>query len=201
LAFGDLAASVAGRSYGALWDGLLGWLMRDPRYEAARVELAQGCIAGMPAKLRVTRLPGMTGKIAVELRKLSEQQTESKSFNGGKDGESTSDIDLGELEVGGYTARVKIGDGPPTRHDFGCEKGGEAWSDSRPNPKLLERIAHVSGGKAINWDEPNELPPVQMTQIVAERHTSPILPPWGWSLSAAILLGAHWLARRYGGLA
>src|SRR5690606_20415619 len=34
LAFGDLAARASGRAYGALWDGLLGWLMRDPRYEA-----------------------------------------------------------------------------------------------------------------------------------------------------------------------
>ena len=32
LAFSPMAATVAGRAYGALWDGLLGWLMRDPRY-------------------------------------------------------------------------------------------------------------------------------------------------------------------------
>src|SRR6185436_8909869 len=58
LAFGELAASVGGRAYGALWDGLLGWLMRDPRYEAARIDLASECIAGEPLNLRLSRVPG-----------------------------------------------------------------------------------------------------------------------------------------------
>ena len=39
LAFSEFADRAAGRAYGALWDGLVGWLMRDPRYEALRLEL------------------------------------------------------------------------------------------------------------------------------------------------------------------
>ncbi|HEV8549843.1 MAG TPA: glutamine amidotransferase, partial [Polyangiaceae bacterium] len=46
LGFGELAERSSGRAYGALWDGLLGWLMRDPRYEAGRVALVGPCIAG-----------------------------------------------------------------------------------------------------------------------------------------------------------
>jgi uncharacterized membrane protein len=199
LAFGSLAASVSGRAYGALWDGLLGWLMRNPRYEAARVQLASECVAGYPTKLRVTRLPGMDGEVSVELKPLSEQPGAAQTFRGtGTQG--SSDVDLGSLEVGGYTAKVRIGDGPPTRHDFGCEKGGEAWSDSRPDTNRLRRIAQASGGKSVSWDEIDTLPPPQVTEIVNERRTSPILPPWGWTLSAAIMLGTHWVARRRGGL-
>ena len=33
LSFSAEGAKVTGRSFGALWDGLLGWLMRDPRFE------------------------------------------------------------------------------------------------------------------------------------------------------------------------
>ena len=36
LEFSELGARTAGRGHGALWDGLLGWLMRDPRFEPAR---------------------------------------------------------------------------------------------------------------------------------------------------------------------
>jgi uncharacterized membrane protein len=199
LAFGDLAASVSGRAYGGLWDGLLGWLMRDPRYEAARVQLASECVAGYPTKLRVTRLPGMDGEVSVELKPLSEQPGAARTFRGtGTQG--SSDVDLGSLEVGGYTAKVRVGEGPPTRHDFGCEKGGEAWSDSRPDPGRLRRIAQASGGQSVAWDDVAALPPPQVTEIVNERRTSPILPPWGWTLSAAIMLGTHWVARRRGGL-
>ena len=71
LAFSEFAAKVAGRAHGALWDGLLGWLMRDPRYEAARVDLARDCVAGEPAVLRVTRLPGMDGDLDVVLERLA----------------------------------------------------------------------------------------------------------------------------------
>jgi uncharacterized membrane protein len=199
LAFGSLAASVSGRAYGALWDGLLGWLMRDPRYEAARVQLEQECVAGYPTKLRVTRLPGMDGDVTVELKPLLENPGSAQTFHGtGTQG--TTEVDLGKLEVGGYTAKVRVGEGPPTRRDFGCEKGGEAWSDSRPDPTRLRRIAQVSGGKSVAWDEVESLPPPQVTEIVDERRTSPILPPWGWTLSAALMLGTHWVARRRGGL-
>jgi uncharacterized membrane protein len=199
LAFGELAASVSGRAYGALWDGLLGWLMRNPRYEAARVQLVSYCVAGYPTRLRVTRLPGMDGEVSVELKPLSEQPGAAQTFRGtGTQG--SSDVDLGSLDVGGYTAKVRVGDGPPTRHDFGCEKGGEAWSDSRPDPGRLRRIAQASAGKSVAWDEIDTLPPPQVTEIVNERRTSPILPPWGWTLSAALMLGTHWVARRRGGL-
>ena len=55
----SFAARAAGRAYGAAGEGLLGWLMRDPRYEAAHIELSGECIAGPPTSLRLTRVPGM----------------------------------------------------------------------------------------------------------------------------------------------
>ena len=39
LQFSELGARTGGRGHGALWDGLLGWLMRDPRFEPAQIEL------------------------------------------------------------------------------------------------------------------------------------------------------------------
>ncbi len=60
LQFSDLGSRTAGRGYAALWDGLLGWLMRDPRYEAALVELAAPCIAGFPSTLSLRSAFGST---------------------------------------------------------------------------------------------------------------------------------------------
>ena len=42
-------------------------MMRDPRYEALRLELAGPCIAGLPARLRLVRLPGSTGNVSLQL--------------------------------------------------------------------------------------------------------------------------------------
>ena len=63
-----------------------------------------------------------------------------------------------------------------------------------------ERISAVTGGKSVRAGGEGELPSPASTRIAAERHVTPILPPWGWTLIAAAFLGAHWLVRRRGGL-
>jgi hypothetical protein len=50
-------------------------------------------------------------------------------------------------------------------------------------------------------DDIDDLPLPESTRVAAERHVVPVLPSWGWTLCAAAVLGAHWVARRRGGLA
>ena len=200
LAFSEFAAKVAGRAYGALWDGLLGWLMRDPRYEAARVSLASDCIAGEPLTLRVTRLPGMAGSVEAVIERLGAAKGSKVALTAPQGSLSTVDLTVPPLEVGGYTARVRIGAAPPTRHDFACERAGPAWSDSRPDPERLERIAQVTGGRSVDHDAVDRLPTPGSTEVDAERQVSPVLPPWVWALTASAVLGAHWVSRRRAGL-
>jgi len=200
LAWSELGASVSGRAFGALWDGLLGWLMRDPRYEVAYAELTAPCIAGEDATLRLTRLPGAKGDVSVSIERLgtSKQKPLEKTVKEPPPG--PVEVPLGKLDSGGYVARVTVGRAPPARLDFACEKGGEAWSDSRPDPERLERIASVTGGKSVTPDDVKDLPLPSATRIAAERHVAQVLPPWAWTLLAALALGAHWLTRRRGGL-
>lgn len=200
LAFGELAASVAGRGYGALWDGLLGWLMRDPRYEAARVEVVGECIAMEPTTLRIHRLPGMDGEIHLDLEALTPGRTPKYSEAIPSDGRSTIDVPLRPLPAGGFTARVTIGSAPATRFDFGCEAGGQAWTDSRPDFQRLREVARVTGGDAVMLDKIDQLPLPMLSQITAERRVAPLLPSWVWSLLSAVTLGLHWVFRRQGGL-
>src|SRR5262249_37024688 len=61
LEFSALGARTAGRGHGAMWDGLLGWLMRDPRFEPAQIELGSACTAGLPTPLRARLLPAGPG--------------------------------------------------------------------------------------------------------------------------------------------
>jgi len=200
LAFSEFADRAAGRAYGALWDGLVGWLMRDPRYEALRLELAGPCIAGLPARLRLVRLPGSTGEVTLQLTRLGPQSAPvlNKSVKDPPSG--PLDLELGALEAGGYSASARVGAAPPTRFDFACERGGPAWSDSRPDPERLARIARASGGRAVSASHVADLPVPDPIEVAAERSSVPLLPAWAWTLVASLALGGHWYARRRQGL-
>ncbi|HEX7452615.1 MAG TPA: glutamine amidotransferase, partial [Polyangiaceae bacterium] len=200
LSFSEFAERAAGRGYGALWDGLVGWLMRDPRYEALRLELAGPCIAGLPASLRLVRLPGSTGDVSLALTRLGPQGAPVITKNVKEPAPGPLELDLGVLEAGGYTAAARVGAAPPTRFDFACERGGPAWSDSRPDPERLARLAKATGGKAISRANISDLPVPDPMEVTAEQSSTPLLPAWAWTLAAALSLGAHWYARRRQGL-
>ena len=201
LAFSPMAAAVSGRAYGALWDGLLGWLMRDPRYEAARVELVGECIEGDPdAVLRVTRLPGMRGTLELSLAPLTQKATDPLIRQIPGDSVEPVEIRVPGLRAGGYTAKARIGEAPPSRHDFACERGGTAWGDSRPDRPRLDAVARATGGASVGLDGIDELPMPDATKVAAQREVAPVAPPWVWTLAAAVLLGVHWVARRNSGL-
>jgi uncharacterized membrane protein len=199
LAFSEFGARAAGQGYGALWDGLLGWLMRDPRYESARLELAGDCIAGEPTTLQLTLLPGSKGDVVLTLERLGPDTSPVLTRTLGAVAE-TARIDLGVLQAGGYSARARVGAGPAARLEFACERGGPAFADPRPDPEFLARISRVTGGRAVTVDDVADLPQPKATEIAAERHVSPVAPAWLWALCASVAMGAHWLARRRGGL-
>jgi uncharacterized membrane protein len=200
LVFSAVGATVEGRAYAALYDGLLGWLMRDPRFESARIELGKPCVAGVAPELVVHSAPGLTGDIRLSARRLGPDGEEVYSAELGAKGAGRTVLSLGRLAAGGYSAELSIGRAPPTRYDFACEAAGQSWSDSRPDPERLKRIAALSGGRSVGWDEVDALPMPRATQISARRQTRPMLPAWAWSLAAAGMLGANWWVRRRGGL-
>ena len=200
LAFSEFADRAAGRAYGALWDGLVGWLMRDPRYEALRLELSGPCIAGLPAKLRLVRLPGAVGDVSLQLTRLGPQTPPVVTKTVKDPAPGPLELELGVLESGGYAASARVGAAPPTRFDFACERGGAAWSDSRPDPERLGRIAKASGGRAVSLANAADLPVPDPIEVAAERSSVPLLPAWAWTLAASLALGGHWYARRRQGL-
>jgi uncharacterized membrane protein len=200
LGFGELAERTSGRAYGALWDGLLGWLMRDPRYEAGRVSLVGPCIAGETTTLELVPPPGTTGELGFSIERLgAPPETVFQRKLAAK--EAPERVSVGRLTAGGYSARMAVGAAPATRLDFACEDGGRAFADSRPDPARLERIARATGGKSVTADAAAELPLPAATEVTVERTAAALVPPWVWSLAAALALGAHWLVRRRAGLA
>jgi len=201
LAYSSLGSETAGRAHGALWDGLLGWLMRDPRYEPAQVELGTQCMAGVPLSLRVRPLPGSEGLLNVEVARLERRDVVArKQASLAKNAEPTT-VELGKLEPGGYSARIWVGTGPSTRRDFACERGGDEWADSRPDEARLRAIASATGGEFLRASDAAHLALPPATEVAAERRVQPIMPPWTWTLLAATALGIHWIARRKTGLA
>jgi hypothetical protein len=201
LAFSESAVRTAGRGYGLLWDALLGWLMRDPKYEPARVELEGECRAGAPLGVRVRPVPGVGGEARLTLAELGRPGPARTIAAAPAPEGKPLELRLPALGAGGYAARVRIGTGSSTRRDFACERGGDEWADSRPDPARLEAIAAATGGKAVGWRDAAAIPMPRATTVASERHVAPLLPAWVWTLAAAAALGAHWIARRRGGMA
>jgi uncharacterized membrane protein len=206
LEFSQLGSRTSGRGYGALWDGLLGWLMRDPRFEPGQLDLVGPCVAEEPTKIRV-RLP-VTAKekeaeMKVEVRRLDKQDQPPVRVDVPKQapgGSGIVEVALPPLAAGGYTARLRLGAGPTTRRDFACESGGDEWADSRPDTDRLRLLADASGGSYRAADGDLELPLPKPAVVSAERHVVPLAPAWAWTLAAAVALGVHWFARRRSGL-
>jgi uncharacterized membrane protein len=207
--FSGLGARTAGRGHGALWDGLLGWLMRDPRFEPAQVEVVGGCTAGLPSTLRAHLLPtspppggaaSAEATVALDVTRIDKPQAPVHVERPRAADATTVDLLLPPLEAGGYTARLRVAGGATTRHDFACEAGGDEWADSRPDPKRLEALAAAAGGAFAHADDAASLPLPKPTVVSAERHVTPLAPPWTWTLAATVLLGVHWIARRRSGL-
>ena len=213
LLFSAFAANAAGRAHGAFWDALLGWLMRDPRFEPAVVEVRGGCIADEETVLALRALPGMQGQAKVVITRLGsaavvrsetvELKTDGGGHGGARDDGATL-VSVGKLAPGGYSATLEFGagaqKGPTTRRDFACEKGGDEWADSRPDVARLGAIARATGGTYVVASDAASLPLPAATQVASERHVSPLLPAWAWTAFAAALLGVHWIVRRRGGL-
>ena len=205
LEFSGLGARTSGRGYGAMWDGLLGWLMRDPRFEPGQLELASPCVADEPAKLKVRAPDSAKDKaMTVEVRRLDKPDVPAvrvevpRASAGATAG--VAEVTLPALPAGGYTARLKLGPGPTTRRDFACESGGDEWADSRPDPERLRALAAATGGTFHFATDDLALPLPKPTVVSAERHVVPLAPPWSWTLAAAVLLGVHWFTRRRSGL-
>jgi uncharacterized membrane protein len=203
LEFSALGARTAGRGHGALWDGLLGWLMRDPRFESAQLEIVGGCMTGEPALLRARLLTAGRGGEAMTLDVARVDVTRGAPVHLERvrpADTATVDFPLPPLEAGGYTAHLRVEGGATTRYDFACEAGGDEWADSRPDPARLERLAKANGGSFVDVAGAGSLRLPEPTTVNAERHVAPLAPPWAWTTVAAMLLGAHWVARRRGGL-
>ncbi len=173
--------------------------MREPRYESARIEVG-ACIALRRAPLKLTTLPGEEAKLAVEIIPLGPNAAPLNTHESTIGADGVAELELGALPAGGYSARVRVGDGPATRHDFACEEGGAAWADSRPDPARLAAIAKATGGALVSADNVEQLPAVEATVVASERHVSALVPPWLLTLMASLALGAHWVLRRRAGL-
>jgi uncharacterized membrane protein len=213
LEFSQLGARTAGRGHGALWDGLLGWLMRDPRFEPAQIEIVGGCTAGLPATLRARLAPAQSADdvkppdhpgaaaVVLDIARMDAKRP-PLHVETARPGQNPSfELSLPPLEAGGYTARMRLGGGATTRYDFACEAGGDEWADTRPDPGRLEALAKATGGRFASAQDAGSLPMPKPTVVSAERHVVPLAPPWTWTLAAAVLLSAHWIARRRRGLA
>lgn len=202
LQFSELGARTGGRGHGALWDGLLGWLMRDPRFEPAQLEMTR-CFADAPSTMHIRTTPSgqRTADVTLEISRIDGTMTkvaiERKNATLG----TTLDVDLPALPAGAFSASLRVGAGPTTRRDFACEAGGDEWADSRPDPERLRALAKATGG-AFAWatDDARALPLPKPTVVSAERHVVPLAPPWVWTMAAALAFGAHWFSRRRSGL-
>lgn len=208
LRFSSFAAQAAGRAHGAFWDAMLGWLMRDPRFEPAVVDLPDGCIAGQPVKLTLRSVfwrdvQQRGGRAKLEVVQMGQGERVRELEVAVPAGDEPVPVELRPLDPGGYAVTVRLiepGRSAPSRYEFACETGGSEWADPRPDPERLAQIAQSTGGVAVDIDRVADIPIPAAAEVIAERRVRPLGPAWLLSLVAAVCLGAHWLFRRSAGL-
>lgn len=201
LAFGPDAVRTAGRAYGALWDGLLGWAIRDPRFESTHGEIVGECLAGVSAHARVT-LPGrLSGELALEIERMDSPRAIVRRVTVQVRDQSNVDVELGVLDVGAYSAAIRLKNEPETRLDFACEAGGQSIADTRPDPVRLRRLAEANSGKSVDLAGIDSLPVPPATEVRGARRARPVLDNWIWCLFAAGFCASHWILRRMAGMA
>lgn len=218
LEFSDVGARTAGRGYSALWDGLLGWLMRDSRFEPSQIELPEGCIAGQPTTLRVGPLPEGASQVTLDVAHTDGQSgpkvtavarkaTATEAGEIGDDGMAV--LALPALPSGGYVATAQIeittpkgtSAGAKVKRDLACEVGGDEWADSEVHPEHLERIAKATGGMSVDAEHVGNLKFPKPTVVSSEKRVAAIAPAWLWALLATAAAGLNWYLRRTRGLA
>lgn len=200
LAFGPEAVRTAGRAYGALWDGLLGWVIRDPRFESTHGELLGECVAGSPARLRVALSGRVSGDLDVEVEQLGPGAEKRRRVTLQLKDQASVDVELGALDPGVYSAAIRLRNEPETRLDFACEAGGESLSDTRPDSERLQNLADTNNGRRVEPGRIGDLPVPPADEIHGARYARPILSNWIWSLLAACSIACHWFVRRSFGL-
>ena len=205
LQFSDVGVKTGGRGHGALWDGLLGWLMRDPRFEALTAGMAEPCIAQIPSTLAIRTIPGFlhreTEPVAIDLVRLDGAKAPAQHFQGTMraDQERTL-VSLPPLPSGGYSAIIRLGQTTAVRYEFACESGGDEWADPRPAAEHLVAIAKATGGTHVSAADITSLPMPKGVPLVSQRSTRPLAPAWVWALSSALVAGIFWWMRRERGL-
>ncbi|MGZ5968583.1 MAG: hypothetical protein ACXWP4_13015 [Polyangiales bacterium] len=220
LAFSGFAAKSGGRAYDALLRGLVGWLMRDPRYEPIRGRLVHAsgegpCLAGAPAAIRIEASPvAGPAHLRTDLSTLDPPRAEGseslpEKVEANIDGTPPILVPLAGLPpAGSWATRFSIGEqggqapsALATRTLSVCERGGEEWADPRPDRAKLQAITKANAGITVDPGSVGSLPRPSASVVSLERNVAPILPTWAWATIAAIALGAHWFVRRRGGLA
>jgi len=208
LRFSPFALRAGGRAHGALWDALLGWLMRDPRFEPAVAELPDGCIAGMPTTLLLRPVFGGAASdrpthASLDVGEMGRDKLVKTLEVELPPGAAAVPVELGPLAAGAYAVTVRLqqqGTSAPSRYEFACEAGGVEWADPRPDAARLAQISASTGGVAVDSTGIDSIPIPKSALVVSQRTVEPMWPVWRWALCAACAMGAHWVLRRRAGL-
>ncbi len=200
LAWGSLAAESSGRAYGALWEGVLGWVMHEPRFEPFRGELMGPCVQGSSLDLRWIVPLGARGELSVDVEPMEPAGHAALNQKHALNGAAAIDMRLDSMPEGAYAALARINSGLAARLDFACERGGMALADSRPDAERLQKLTKSTGGFSVNGTDITNLPIPQGIFVDQIRTSKPIAPSWLWSLLAAVLFGATWFSARRVGL-
>ena len=199
LEFSTVGAKTMGRAYRSLWDGLVGWLMRDPQFEPVAIEFRHPCSSFEPVVAELSTLAGKNRRASIQLRRIGASEVLWSVPDIALDEFGKTSLTLPKLSFGAYTLRAQIDKGVPFRRDFACEDGGIEWATTTPAPERLKRLAEVGGGTFSDLSHMNFAAP-KMLRALASKSSNEFFPAWGWASIAAIVTGLFWIVRRAAGL-
>lgn len=188
LAMSPEAERSGGRDHAHFWDGIVGWLMREPRYEGLQLRADPGC-----------RTPGEATVEALSFGEPLRGELTVRYAGGAevlrKEMETGQKVGLPLDKAGSLVAAFRTPHASVTLV-FACEDAGQEWADVKVRDEAMRRLAEQTGGEYFPQDKPLSpaLPPSTMVRSREER--TPAVPSWVLAMIAAGACGLHWIVRR-----
>jgi len=197
-----------GRAFQRFWESAMRWLVRDPALTLLRLELQRSDyrrdqpVLGRVRTLRPDFTPAPQVVVAVEARRVDEQEKIVRQAEVVTGAEGDAPLDLGLLPPGAYrlVGRATLeGRTVEEQSTFVVRAEGKELSDVVARPGLLRAMSEASGGVAMDgaWGSFSVNPPrkVRVGSVRAvEIWCHPLL-----LLLVVGLLASEWVLRRRAG--
>ncbi len=191
-----------------LLNNIILWLIDDPSMEAVNVWSQRSEYnSSEPVMLELRSGDGKYEKLQLSVWNVDNGKiVERKSMSPGASGKSV--VQLGMNQPGSYGVKLEaLQDGKviaTAQDSFSISGHGVEMAQTVPRPDILQQIASITGGDAVDYANPSFASPKvdeKQKYRVDASSSRPLIAHWWMLLLLGLLWGTEWFLRRRWGLA